>query len=225
MLMLRFDLHVHSNFSKDGLSSVEDILRAAAAKGLAGVAITDHNTTAGGRHALEVVDKVAPGLIVIPGEEVSTKQGHLIVLGITQDIAPGMTVEDTIKEARRLGGLVVVPHPYNKPRHGMNIPEGADAVEVYNSRYILGMHNRMARRRAKARKLPEVSGSDAHQASLVGNAITLIKAEKTPGAVLEAIKAGRTGIDVRRTPLHIYAFQMANGWAKKLREFFINKSK
>jgi predicted metal-dependent phosphoesterase TrpH len=225
MLMLRFDLHVHSNFSKDGMSSVEDILRAAAAKGLAGVAITDHNTTAGARHALEVVDKVAPGLIVIPGEEVSTKQGHLIVLGITQDIVPGMTAEDTIKEGKRLGGLIVVPHPYNKPRHGMNIPEGADAVEVYNSRYILGMHNRMARKGAKARRLPEVSGSDAHQASLVGSAITLIKAEKNLKSVLEAIKSGRTGIDVRRTPLHIYAFQMANGWAKKLRAFFIKKSK
>jgi len=224
MLMLRFDLHVHSDFSNDGLSSVEDILRSAAAKGLTGVAITDHNTTAGGRHALEVVDHVAPGLIVIPGEEVSTRQGHLIVLGITQDIAPGMTVGDTIKEARRLGGLVVVPHPYNKPRHGMSIPEGADAVEVYNSRYILGMHNRMARRGAKARKLPEVSGSDAHQASLVGSAITLIKAEKTPGPFWGRLKPGE-----RESTLGGRRFTFTpSRWptdGQKTTGVFINKSK
>ncbi len=107
----------------------------------------------------------------------------------------------------------------------MPIPEGADAAEVYNSRYILGMHNRMAMRNARARKLPEVSGSDAHQASLVGNAITLIKAKKTLPDVLNAIKSGKTGIDVRKTPLYIYAFQMANGWAKKLKAFFIQKNK
>ncbi|HTY92077.1 MAG TPA: PHP domain-containing protein [Methanocella sp.] len=223
--MLRFDLHVHTNYSKDGLSTVEDVLRAAAAKGLAGVAITDHNTTAGARYALEVVETVAPGLIVIPGEEVSTKEGHLIVLGITQDIPPGMAVEDTIREAKKMGGLVIVPHPYNRPRHGMPIPEGADAAEVFNSRYILGMHNRMALRGARARHMPEVAGSDAHQASQVGSAITLIKAERTPRDVMEAIRQGKTSIDVRKTPLYIYAYQLANGWAKKIRAFFIKKGK
>jgi predicted metal-dependent phosphoesterase TrpH len=220
MVMLRFDLHVHTNYSKDGQSSVEDVLRAAAAVGLDGVAITDHNTATGARYALEVVDRVAPGLLVIPGEEVSTKSGHLIVLGITQNISPGMTVDDTIKEARRLGGIVVVPHPYNKPRHGMAIPKDADAVEVYNSRFILGMHNRRAATKARARMLPEVSGSDAHHASLVGSAITLISADKTIKDVLEAIKQGKTSIDVKKTPLYIYALQMANGWAKKLKMLF-----
>ena len=225
MVMLRFDLHVHSNYSKDGLSSVEDILRAAAAKGLDGVAITDHNTTAGARYALDVVAKVAPGLLVVPGEEISTKSGHLIVLGITQDIPQGMSVNDTIKEARKLGGLVIVPHPYNWPRHGMSIPEEADAAEVYNSRYVFGIHNRRALKNARMRKLPEVSGSDAHQASVIGSAVTLIDADKSLKGVLEAIKQGKTGIDVKRTPLYIYGFQMANGWAKKLKAFFIQKSK
>ncbi len=223
--MLRFDLHVHSNYSPDGQSTVEAILRAAAEKRLDGVAITDHNTTAGARYALDVVGKVAPGLLVIPGEEVSTKSGHLIVLGITEDIPPGMSVEDTVKEAKRLGGVIVTPHPYNRPRHGMPIPDGADAVEVYNSRYILGMHNRIALRNARARSLPEVSGSDAHQAALVGSAITLIKADKNLNSVLEAIKSGKTSIDVRKTPLGVYALQMANGWAKRLKRFFIHKSK
>jgi predicted metal-dependent phosphoesterase TrpH len=225
MVMLRFDLHVHSNYSKDGMSSVEQILKAARARGLDGVAITDHDTTAGGLYALEVVDKVAPGLLIIPGEEVTTRSGHLIVLGITQDIPRDMSVEDTIKEARRQGGIVVVPHPYNRPRHGMPIPKEADAAEVYNSRYILGMHNRMATRHARKRRLPEVAGSDAHQASLVGNAITLISANKNLEDVLEAIRQGKTSIDVKKTPVYIYGLQMANGWLKRLKSVFIRKSK
>ena len=223
--MLRFDLHVHSDYSKDGMSSVEKILKAAAARGLDGVAITDHDTAAGGRYALEVVDKVAPGLLVIPGEEVTTRSGHLIVLGITRDIPGGMSVADTIAEARRQGGIVVVPHPYNRPRHGMPIPKGADAAEVYNSRYILGVHNRRATARARKLGLPEVAGSDAHQASLVGNAITLINANKNLKDVLEAIRQGKTSIDVKKTPVYLYGLQMANGWAKRLKSVFIRESK
>ncbi|WP_174589698.1 PHP domain-containing protein [Methanocella conradii] len=223
--MLRFDLHVHTSYSQDGLSSVEEVLKAAAAAGLDGVAITDHDTTAGAIHALEIVDRVAPGLLVIPGIEVSTRSGHLIVLGITRDIPARMSVQETIKEAKRLGGTIVVPHPYNRPRHGMPIPEGADAAEVYNSRHILGLHNRIALRRARDLGLPGVAGSDAHQASLVGSAITLIKADKTVNSVLESIKQGKTSIDVEKTPLHIYAFQMANGWMKKLKTIFIHKNK
>ncbi len=225
MLMLRFDLHVHSDYSKDGMSSVEKILEAAAKKGLDGVAITDHDTTAGARYALEIVDKVAPGLLVIPGEEVTTRSGHLIVLGITRDIPGGMSVADTIKEARRQGGIVVVPHPYNKPRHGMPIPKGADAAEVYNSRFILGMHNRRAMKQARKLGVPGVAGSDAHQASLVGNAITLINANKNLEDVLKAIKEGKTSIDVKKTPVYLYGLQMANGWMKRLKSVFIRKSK
>ncbi len=223
--MLRFDLHVHTSFSPDGMSTVEDVLRAAAAAGLDGVAITDHDTTAGAMHALSVVDRVAPGLLVIPGVEVSTRSGHLIVLGVTRDIPARMSVQDTIKEAKRLGGTIVVPHPYNRPRHGMPIPAGADAAEVYNSRHILGIHNRIALRRANGLGIPGVAGSDAHHASLVGSAITLIKADKNVNSVLEAIKLGKTSIDVEKTPLHIYAFQIANGWAKRLKAIFIHKKK
>lgn len=219
--MLRFDLHVHTNYSRDGLSSVEEALKAAAAAGLDGVAITDHDTTEGARRALDVVDTVAPGLLVIPGEEVSTRSGHLIVLGITRDIPGGMSVEDTIREAKRLGGLVIVPHPYNRPRHGMPIPAGADAAEVYNSRHVIGMHNYLAAGRARSLGLPGVAGSDAHHASLVGNAITLINADNNLKDVLEAIKQGKTSIDVKKTPVYVYALQMANGWVKRLKSFFI----
>jgi len=222
-LMLRFDLHVHSNYSKDGESTVEEILRAAKAKGLDGIAITDHDTTAGARYALEVCAKVAPGLLVIPGEEVSTRSGHLIVLGITQDIPKGMSVEETVKAGHRIGGTVVVPHPYNRLRHGIAIPAGADAVEAYNSRYIVGFHNRVAKRRSQGLRLPMVAGSDAHRADFVGTAVTIVDSTSlTLPAVLQAIREGKTEAIAKKTPMYAYFIQIFKGWVKKARSLFID---
>ncbi|HEY3273711.1 MAG TPA: PHP domain-containing protein [Methanocella sp.] len=213
--MLRFDLHVHSDYSPDGHSSVEDILRAAQRKGLDGVAITDHDTTAGAIRALEIVGQVAPGLLVIPGQEISTKAGHLIVLGITLEIPKGLSAKDTIAMAHELGGTVIVPHPDQRTRHGMRIPAGADAVEIYNSRYILGYHNFLTARKAGKRNLSAVAGSDAHVASMVGQAVTEVMAPKDVPAVLKAIRDGKTRIDVRRTPVRVYLSQLGHGWARR----------
>jgi predicted metal-dependent phosphoesterase TrpH len=213
--MLRFDLHVHSDYSPDGHSTVEDILRAAQRKGLDGVAITDHDTTAGAIHALEIAGQVAPGLLVIPGQEVSTKAGHLIVLGITMQIPKGLSAKDTIAMAHELGGTVIVPHPDQRTRHGMRIPHGADAVEIYNSRYILGYHNFVTARKVGKRKMPAVAGSDAHVASMVGQAVTVVMAPRDVPAVLKAIRDGKTRIDVRRTPVRVYLSQLGHGWARR----------
>ncbi|HMK46298.1 MAG TPA: PHP domain-containing protein [Methanocella sp.] len=217
--MLRFDLHVHSDHSPDGHSTVEDILKAAKARGLDGVAITDHDTVLGGKHALEVVDAIAPGLIIIPGVEVSTKGGHLIVLGITKDIPARLPVKETIEIARRMGGTIVVPHPDQRMRHGMRIPQGVDAVEIYNSRYFVGFHNYMTSRRMGRHKLPAVAGTDAHTAEMVGNAVTEIDADRDADSVLKAIREGKTRIIMRKTPLQVYVRQIGSAWARKVRRF------
>jgi len=136
--MLRFDLHVHSNFSRDGYDSIDSILKRAKEIGLNGIAITDHNTIEGGltgakmAGALGLDLMVIPGvgalgldLMVIPGVEVSTARGHLVVLGITKDIPPDLPVDETIKIARDMGGIVIVPHPFHPFRHGLGyIPKG-----------------------------------------------------------------------------------------------------
>lgn len=221
--MLRFDLHVHTNYSKDGQSTVEEILRAAKEKGLDGVAITDHDTTAGAKYALEVCDKVAPGLVVIPGEEISTSSGHLIVLGIVNDIPRGTSVSDAIKIGHEMGGTVIVPHPYNTLRHGISIPKGADAVEAYNSRFIFGIHNHIAKTRSKGLGMPTVAGSDAHTANLVGTAVTIVDTDdKRVPSVLRAIREGKTRVTVKKTPLSAYAAQICKGWVKKARALFID---
>ncbi|MDD4137938.1 MAG: PHP domain-containing protein, partial [Methanoregula sp.] len=190
--MLTCDLHVHTNFSKDGESSIEEILRKAEEEGLDAIAITDHDTVDGAKKALTLTSTV----LVIPGIEVSTKQGHLLVLGVTEILPAGLDVVATVSIARRMGALAILPHPYHVWRHGvarrkkasMNI---VDAVETFNSRYIVGSANQKAARIAKRLGKPCVGGSDAHNAKFVGFGRTYVDAEKNVPAILEAIRAGR----------------------------------
>jgi predicted metal-dependent phosphoesterase TrpH len=215
--MLTCDLHVHTNFSKDGESSVEDILRAAEAAGLDAIAITDHDSVDGAKKALACETSV----LVIPGIEVTTKQGHLLVLGVTEIIPAGLDVEATVAIARSMGALLILPHPYHVWRHGVARRRKAgmivvDAVESFNSRYIVGSANRKAERIARKLGKPCVGGSDAHNARFVGFGKTYVDAEKNVPAILDAIRAGNITCGGKQTPLRTYTRQSLNNTWKKI---------
>ncbi len=216
--MLTCDLHVHTNFSKDGESSVEEILRRAEEAGLDAIAITDHDSVDGVKKALTCMTTV----LVIPGIEVSTKQGHLLVLGVTEVIPAGLDVIVTIEIARRMGALAILPHPYHVWRHGVARRKKAgmhavDAVEVFNSRYIVGSANKKAARIAKRLGKPCVGGSDAHNARFVGFGRTFVDAEKTVPAILDAIRNGNVSCGGKQTPLRTYTRQSINNTWKKIK--------
>ncbi|MGA2120804.1 MAG: PHP domain-containing protein [Methanoregula sp.] len=216
--MLTCDLHVHTNYSKDGESSVEEILRKAEVVGLDAIAITDHDSVDGAKKALSIPSPV----LVIPGIEVSTKQGHLLVLGVTEIIPAGLDVVATVNIARRMGALAILPHPYHVWRHGVARRKKAgmhivDAVEAFNSRYIVGSANQKAARIAKRLGKPCVGGSDAHNAKFVGFGRTYIDAEKNVPAILEAIRAGRVSCGGRKTPLRTYTRQSINNTWRKIK--------
>ena len=144
--MLTCDLHVHTNYSRDGESSIEDIIRRAELIGLDAIAITDHDTIEGARAALKIPTKV----LIIPGIEISTKQGHLIALGTLTEFPKGLDVLETIAIAREQGALLILPHPFHMMRHGVALHfrsalSSVDAIEVFNSRYIVGAANRKSR--------------------------------------------------------------------------------
>lgn len=233
---LRFDMHVHTCYSRDSKASVDDILDHAIAMGLDGIAICDHDSVEGGLFAQQRVRERGLGLIVIAGIEVSTQQGHVIVLGVDENIQPGQSVDDTIKAARRLGGVVVIPHPFKHASKGIGDFSGfdIDAVECFNSRYFTNDANKKAKDAASALGICCVAGSDGHIPSMVGKGVTEIdvdmvaevdEADKageiTQDDVLYAIRCGNTrvGIGCRRTPMHVYAFQMGRGVLRRSKEF------
>jgi predicted metal-dependent phosphoesterase TrpH len=195
---MKFDLHIHSTYS-DGHASVKEIIKAAKRRGLDGIALTDHDTMRGIPAARRYIREQRLDLILVPGIEVNTLEGHLLVLGVDKPPERMRSPEETIEMAHDLGGIADVPHPYHPFRHAIGRIPDADAVEVYNSKHLFGLANGRAKLEAKRRGMSMVAGSDSHFAETVGMGVTDIEAEDADG-VLEAIRLGRTKILGRRTP-------------------------
>jgi predicted metal-dependent phosphoesterase TrpH len=163
-------------------------------------------------------------VLVIPGIEVSTRQGHLIVLGVTEVIPSGLDVGETAEIARSLGAVLILPHPYHVWRHGVARKRKAgmaivDAVETFNSRFIVGSANRKAARIARRLNKPCVGGSDAHNARFVGFGRTFVEAELTVPAILQAIRDGKVSSGGRKTPLRTYTRQSLKSTWRRIARF------
>ena len=163
---------MHTDHSPDCATPVEVLLATAREQGLGAIAITDHNEISG---ALDAVTK-ADGIKVIVGEEVKTAtQGEVIGLFLRERIARGMSLEETVAEIRRQGGLVYVPHPFDRMHavpgyeHLLAILDEIDAIEVFNPRVAIGSFNEEAARFAAKYRLNAAAGSDAHVAAGLGS--------------------------------------------------------
>lgn len=220
--MLSVELHAHSAASHDGRDPVDVLVSQAEAIGLDGIAITDHDTLSSSLHAVELAEE--QGLIGIPGMEITTTAGHVLGLGIEQPIDSGLTFAETVTRIQSQGGIAIVPHPFQESRHGVakyldkREIATADAIEVYNSRLLTGLGNRQARRFAEAYRLPMTAGSDAHIREMVGRARTIIETDDhSVDGIIEAIRAGNTRIEGRRTPWHVSFRQAAGGIKRRVK--------
>jgi len=218
---MKFDLHVHSRYSKDSNSDLDAILTFAKARGLEGLAICDHDTVDGGLACARRARELGMQITVIPGVEVSSSKGHILVLGIEQDIEPMLSPEETIRRARILGGTVIIPHPFKKSSHGIGSFEGLDidAAEVFNSRCLFNGANKKALSEAQRLGIPAVAGSDSHIPEMVGQAYTEIDASaNTVDAVLQAIQEGKVSPAGENSPTSVILRQMAGSVKRKVRK-------
>lgn len=214
---MRFDLHIHSKYSSDSSLEIEEILRTAMKNGLDGIAICDHNTVNGGHYGKKLAKELGLPIMVLPGVEVSTEGGHLIVLGIKEDIPEGLTPEETIRIAKKNGGVVIAPHPFKIRSIGEGKGLDIDAVETFNSRCIF-RENEKARKMAEDRGKPQVGGSDSHMLDTIGIAYTEIDSEPDELSVLDAIRQGKTCPYGRKAPFSIILLQIFHGIIRRLRK-------
>jgi predicted metal-dependent phosphoesterase TrpH len=169
---MKVDLHVHTCYSRDSLTSLETVIETCQRRGLDKVAITDHNTIAG---ALSL-QEMAPKLVIV-GEEIKTPAGEFIAYFLEEEIPRGLSLQETIARIRAQGGVVGVSHPLDRLRREamrwtnlMEIIDQVDALEAFNARTIFPADNRRAEELARQRGLLVTAGSDAHTAAEIGQA-------------------------------------------------------
>lgn len=172
--LIDVDLHMHTDHSGDCATPVEVLLATAREQGLGAIAVTDHNEVSG---AFDAQAKAAEyGIKIIIGEEVKTaSQGEVIGLFLTEKIPRGLTLQETVAEIKRQGGLVYVPHPFDRMHsvpdyeHLLAIVDDIDAIEIYNPRVAIGSFNEEAERFAAKYRIVAGAGSDSHVAQGLGS--------------------------------------------------------
>ncbi len=213
------DLHCHTWFSRDGLSSPEAVIAAARRCRLDRLAITDHNTIAGVRAA----QRLAPDLIIV-GEEIKTDRGELLAYFVQEELPPDLPIEEALRRLREQGAVISVSHPLDRYRCNstmnretlLEIIRCVDAIEVFNSRCLWAADNQRAAELAQRFGLPGTAGSDAHAAIEVGRAglelPPFYDAEGFRRSLLEARVSGRL------SGPGVHAFSMYARWRNDLRE-------
>ena len=188
--MLKMDSHIHSEYSPDSLTKIDDILKVAAKENIDVIAISDHNTVDGTPEVLRKTKNT--DILAIPSIEISSTEGHILGFGCEENIPKGLTPEDTIDRIHDLGGLAIIPHPYCFYRHGLLHKTDykklkIDAIETKNARFIAGYCNNKAKKLSKKENIPSLGASDAHYWKFVGDCYSMIDAEKDIDSILKAI--------------------------------------
>jgi len=216
--MLKLDLHIHSQYSEDATGSPKDIIKILQKKGLQGMAIADHNTVEGGLKALKVKPKE---FIVIPGVEISTKDGHMLAFNVTENIKRHLSVEETVEKIIDAGGLPVVPHLFRnmsgiKKEKLRNIRTKISAIEVFNS-CSLPQTNLKTAKIAKEYGLGGTGGSDAHDPIYAGYAYTTVDTtDINIDSILSEINKKKTWGEGITMPLEYQQDRMM----KSIKQFF-----
>lgn len=215
---LKIDMHVHTCYSKDGLTTPRDLINQLRKRGLNGAAITDHDTIEGAEKILKSRDN---DLLIIPGIETSTKHGHILGINITTPIPKGLSIKEAIERIHDAGGIAIAAHPQAPFKDGIKlnpkiIDLGLDAIEVVNSSFFPFLPlTYFSKKFATRYCLPQTAGSDSHIPQTIGIAYTIIENdEASVDDVIEAIRKGLTIPSGRGIPLMLRIKKIWNLSAK-----------
>jgi len=191
--LLKADLHIHTHYSRDSIISPEQCVSRCLRLGINCLAVTEHNNIEG---AL-AVQRIASFKVII-AEEVKTTDGELTGLFLKEAIPPDLTPEETIERVKAQGGLVSLPHPFDRVRREPlraqareRVLSHLDVIEVFNSRTTFRRDNEKARRLAEELGLPMGAGSDAHSPWELGTTYVEMPDFEGPQEFLEALRQGR----------------------------------
>ena len=191
--MIKGDFHIHSDFSPDCATPLEGLVQRCIQVGLTCIAITDHNTTRGAQE----IQKIAPFTVII-GEEIKSSEGEIIGLFLHKDIPKGLSPLETIKQIREQGGLVSIPHPYDRFRRSVlrekalyEILPHVDIVEAFNSRTTLYSDIAKAQQLTTEYDVVPSAVSDAHTLIELGRTyVEFPEFDGTPAGFKAALAKG-----------------------------------
>ncbi len=196
-------MHVHTNYSKDSLLSLDRLFSACRRKGIGCIAITDHNTIRG---ALEFQRRFN-GVKVIVGEEIESSAGEIIGLFLKEEIPPGLSAGKTIALIKRQGALVYLPHPFDHWRKApINLKSiepfwnEVDIIEIFNSRSLKSFWNEKALKLAREKKKLYGVGSDAHSEKEIGKSLLKMEDFGSPAEFVNNLTLAKI-IKKKKTPL------------------------
>jgi predicted metal-dependent phosphoesterase TrpH len=192
--LIDIDLHMHTDHSSDCATPVEVLVETARDRGFGAIAITDHNEISGALEAARLVEGMDDFQVIV-GEEVKTaEQGEVIGLFLKELIPKGLTMTETVAEIRRQGGVVYVPHPFDRLHsvpdyeHLLEIVGEVDLLEVFNPRVAITSFNEEAERFAAKYGLIPAAGSDSHVAQGLGSVRVRVPRFEDPDEFLEAMR-------------------------------------
>jgi predicted metal-dependent phosphoesterase TrpH len=207
------DLHCHTSASFDSLASPASMVKAAAARGVTHLAITDHDRIDGALRARDAGARIAPELTILVGEEIRTRGGDLIAVFLEEAVPPGMSALDTIAAVREQGGLVGLPHPYDRLRGSLSksaevaafesLAGTVDWIEAWNPRILFGPGNELAAELANRVGVPGVAVSDSHTTLEVGLATTAMTGDPSTADGLKLALAGELQLVTGRASRYV----------------------
>ncbi|MDR0912176.1 MAG: PHP domain-containing protein [Methanobrevibacter sp.] len=228
---MKFDHHIHSCYSGDSHSKVEDIIKYSMKIGLDAIAISDHDTVKGSKKAMEIAkgQKNINSLIIVPSIEITTNKGHIIGLGLEEELKINQSPEEVIEKIHDENALAIIPHPYTYYRHGLfatinienyikhskpNRKLKIDGVEVKNGRFLLGYGNYKTKKFSKNHNISPLGGSDSHFINAIGDCYSEMEFESVED-IFEAIRNNKTIAKGQKTSNRLIGKEFINKKIKR----------